>query len=692
MNLNNPKYYINRELSWLDFNFRVLDEACNNDNPLFEKLKFIAITSSNLDEFFMVRVAGLKEQVNADYVKEGIAGYTAKEQLSLIKEKVVKFIKLQYNYLNNNIKKDLNNENIFLKKYKELDKLQERFVISYFKEFIYPTITPMAIDNSRPLPLILNKSINFLVKLRNNYSEDDLFCIIEIPMILDRCIKIPSIKGNTEYILLEEIIKGNLESFFEGHNINSYSIFRVTRNGDISVEETEAEDLLIEIEKSLQRRKWGFTVRLEVEKNTPIDLKEYLINSLEITEDEIYYIDNEIDLTYLFKFYEIKNTEKYKYEKQLSQASPYLYKKDNYFDILKERDIILHHPYQSFEHVIEFIEKASIDPNVLAIKQTLYRVSGDSPIVAALMKAAENGKQVTVLIELRARFDEERNIEWAKKLEKSGCHVVYGLSGLKIHAKAMLIVRKEDDEIKRYVHLSTGNYNDATAKVYTDISFFTSKNEYCKDISNLFNFLTGFFIPKNWEKIGVAPFNIRETIINLIDNEIEKSKNGKNARIIIKVNSVVDKDIIIKLYEAAINGVKIDMIVRGICCMRANIGKGSENINIISIIGRYLEHSRIYYFENSGNPQLFLSSADLMTRNLDRRVELFYPIEDSEIIDEIKNILEISLIDTKRSRKQLEDGQYSKVDWKNKKNLDSQNYFYARSKDKLQKNIELLDY
>lgn len=685
MDFENPQYYFNREISWMEFNFRVLEEAYDKENPLLERLKFLAITSSNLDEFFMIRVSGLKEQVNAEYIKQGIAGYTAIEQLKMIREKVLEFIELQYNCLKRSLKKKLKDEGVFFREYKELDKTQEKYIKNYFDERIYPIITPMAVDNSRPFPLLLNKSLNIVVKLYDKENQQDLYCVVQVPAILNRFVKLPSNKNYSEFILLEEIIKSNLEYFFEGYEIKAYNDFRITRNSDMNIDESEAEDLLLEIEKSLKRRKWGFPVRLEVQKNIDKSLRNFLKESLEITEEEIYEINGELDLTYFMKFSDIEGHENLKYVKRLTAASPLLYKKENYFDIIKGKDIMLHHPYQSFEHIVEFVQKASEDPDVLAIKQTLYRVSGQSPIVKALIKAAENGKQVTVLIELKARFDEERNIEWAKKLENSGCHVVYGLSGLKTHAKVILVVRKEDEGIRRYVHLGTGNYNDATAKIYTDIGLFTSREPYCMDVTNLFNILTGFSHPKDWKKISVAPFNIREKLYELIANEMKNAKEGIFARIIIKVNSVVDKEIIKKLYEAASNGVKVDMIIRGMCCLKTGIKNVSENIKVVSIIGRYLEHSRIYYFENEGNNKIFLSSADLMTRNLDRRVETLFPIEDIEIISTIKNILEVSLEDTVRTRIQTNKGVYIRTDKRGKKILDSQDYFYEKAHEELEK-------
>ncbi len=680
MDFDNPNYYINRELSWLDFNFRVLEEVTDKENPLFEKLKFLSITASNLDEFFMVRVGGLKELINADYKKRGIAGYNVVDQLKLIREKVEKLINSQYSYLKRVLLKNLKIEGIFFNEYKKLNEKQRNFVEEYFYENIFPVVTPMAVDSSRPFPLVLNKSLNIVVKIYEKESiNEKFFCVVQVPSIIERFIEIPSDKEKKEFVMLEEIIKNNLNQFFEGYIIDSYSCFRITRNTDMNIDESEAEDLLIEIERSLKRRKWGFPVRLEVEKDIEINLLNFLKESLEISDEEIYKIPADIDLTYFMKFASINGYENLKYEQKYPVVSKDFYKKDDYFTVIKEKDILLHHPYQTFEHIIKFVEQAAIDPDVLAIKQTLYRVSGQSPIIKSLIKAAENGKQVTVLIELKARFDEERNIEWAKRLEKSGCHVVYGLSGLKIHSKVLLVVRKEEDGIRRYLHLGTGNYNDTTAKLYTDLSLFTCREPYCMDASSLFNIITGFSQPKDWRKLYVAPFDLRENFYKLVDNEIENIKNGKEGYIIAKINSLVDKDIIKKLYEASHAGVKIDLIVRGMCCLRTGIKGISENISVRSIVGRFLEHSRIYYFKNGGKEKMYLSSADLMTRNLDRRIEVMFPVEEEEVIQDIKDILNISICDTLRSRIQNSDGSYTKVDKRGKQSLNSQDYFYKKA-------------
>jgi len=452
LNLDNPENYLNRELSWLDFNFRVLEEASDNDNPLLEKLKFLSITSSNLDEFFMVRVGGLKELINAEYTKTGIAGFTALDQLDIIRKKVEKMISAQYNCLNRVLKKRLKAEGISFRAYSDLDSIQKNYIEEYFNVNIFPVITPMAVDNSRPFPLVLNKSLNIVVEIyENNLESEKLFCVVQVPSIINRYIELPSNKGKTDFILLEEVIKGHLNQFFEGYTIQSYSCFRITRNGDMNIDESEAEDLLIEIEKSLKKRKWGFPVRLEVEKGIDKNLLDFLKESLEITSNDIYIIPGELDLTFFMKFSGIPGYEDLKYEKRYPVIASHFYKKDDYFSVIKEKDILLHHPYQTFEHIIKFIEQAANDSKVLAIKQTLYRVSGKSPIIKSLIQAAEKGKQVTVLIELKARFDEERNIEWAKTLEKAGCHVVYGLSGLKIHSKVLLVVRQEEDGIRRYL-------------------------------------------------------------------------------------------------------------------------------------------------------------------------------------------------------------------------------------------------
>jgi polyphosphate kinase len=676
-NLRRREYFINRELSWLEFNQRVLEEARNRNIPLFERLKFMAIVSSNLDEFFMVRVASLKDQVNVGFNKPDFSGMTAKEQLKRISLRVHKMVYDQYTNLNRSIIPKLRDNGIILLNREDLSKEQYDFLEEYFTNVVYPVLTPMAVDSSRPFPLILNKSLNIGVLLEiEDEDKDYIFATVQAPSVLPRIIELPPRKkGAKDIIFLEEIIDMFLDRLFVGQKIICSYPYRITRNADLTIEEEEAEDLLIEIEKSLKKRKWGEAIRLEVAQNIDERLVRYLKEALGIHKGEIYYINGPIDLTFFFKIYgkdEYKHLRFKEYEPQVPKD---LLGEEDIFEAISKKDILLHHPYESFEPVIEFVKKAAEDPNVLAIKQTLYRVSGDSPIVKALARAAEMGKQVTVLVELKARFDEENNIIWAKRLEKAGCHVIYGLVGLKTHAKITLVVRKENGRIKRYVHLGTGNYNDITAKLYTDIGLFTCNESFGSDASAVFNMLSGYSEPPELYKFDIAPLTLRVRFLNLIRNEAENARKGKEAKIVAKMNSLVDSEIIEALYEASRAGVKIELIVRGICCLRPGIPNISENITVRSIVGRFLEHSRIYYFYNDGKEDLFISSADWMTRNLDRRVELLFPIEDIRLKERIISILNIMLNDTIKAMKLKKDGKYKRIDKRGKRRINSQEYF-----------------
>lgn len=675
--------FINRELSWLDFNDRVLEEALDKANPLLERLKFLAITASNLDELFMIRIAGIKELANINYGKTDITGLKPSEQHEKILEKVNEMVKKQYNCFKRLISPKLQEEGIEFLIYKDLTSIQKDYLKDYFKENIFPVVTPLALDQSRPFPLLLNKSINLVVELENEENEK-VMSFVQIPSILQRYFEIGREKGS-KFILLEEIIRENLSEFFKGFRILKSGLFRITRNSDLTIDEEDAEDLLIEIENSIKKRKWGFPVRLELEKGIDLSLKEFLLKSFYVQSSEVFEVNGPLDFTFLMKFSFIDGYDKLKFKKLKPIEPVKLYKKEDIFEEIKKNDIFLHHPFESFDPVINFVKKAALDPNVLAIKQVLYRVSGDSPIVKALIKAAEKGKQVTVLVELKARFDEENNIQWAKRLEKAGCHVVYGLVGLKTHAKILLVVRKEEDGIKRYLHLGTGNYNDSTAKLYTDAGIFTCRSDYAADASALFNVLTGYSKPTEWKKLIVAPFSMRDRFKKLIDNEKENAINGIPARIIAKINSLVDVEIIEKLYDASKAGVKIELIVRGISCLRAGVKGLSENISLRSIVGRFLEHSRIFYFENAGDSKIYMSSADWMTRNLSRRIELMFPIEDEKIKDRIMKILDIYLNDTEKSRVLIEDNTYKRVDKRGKAHLNAQNYFIEESFEEIKK-------
>ena len=693
MNLDSYDYYFNRELSWLEFNERVLDEAFAKTNPLLERLKFLSISGSNLDEFFMIRVAGLKELVSVGYTGRDAAGLTAKEQLDAISKKVHQLVKKQYICLNKLLNPKLKKEGILFLNEEDLNKKQYSTLYDYFNSTVYPVLTPMAIDQGRPFPQILNKSLNQAVIIENEKKEK-LLAIIQVPSVLPRFIRIYDDDRETliNFISMEKLIKLCAKNLFRGYKILSIHPFRLTRNSDLSIDEEEASDLLEEIEKSLRQRERGFPVRLEIEKNSSSLISNILFSMLALNNDELYEINGPIDLS---SFMDISNIEGYEHLKY-SQIFPQLPSEfkvvKSKFDVLKKRDVLLHHPYQSFKPVIEFLEEAAEDPKVLAIKQSLYRVSGNSPIVKTLIKAAENGKQVTVLVELKARFDEENNIQWAKRLEKSGCHVVYGLVGLKTHCKILLVVRNEIDGIKRYVHLSTGNYNDKTAKLYTDIGMFTSRESFGADASALFNVLTGYSQPPEWKKFYVAPVGMRDAFIRHIENEIQHTRQNGTGKIICKNNALLDKEVIKALYKASMAGVKIDLIVRGICALRSGVKNLSENITVYSIVGRYLEHSRIYYFENGGNPKIFLSSADWMPRNLDRRVETMFPIEDNGLKEEIKDILDLIIEDNVKARIQKENGDYSVKKHQGKQSIESQealaHYYYDKNRESINGKLE----
>lgn len=664
--MDKNKVFVNRELSWLKFNSRVAQETIDDNNPLLEKLKFVAITSSNMDEFFMVRVAGLKNQLDSGVHTTDLAGLTVPQQLEKISDAAHELMKLEYKYLSK-ILQTLTEHGLYFIKPEDLDSEALEWLENYFNDEIFPVVTPMAVDASRPFPFLANRSLNLAIRLTRDNGELAT-AVMQVPGVLPRIIEIgnKSTKdGRRIFVFLEDVIKKYSSCFFLGCQIHDIVVFRITRNADLFLAEEEAEDLLKEVERSLRRRKWGQAVRLEIQKNACTELKNFLVDALKISSQDIYEIQGPIDATCFMSFTKIRGFEHLRYSPLKPQRPKDLVDKEDLFDAIREKDILLHHPYESFEPVIEFVQKAAVDPNVLAIKQTLYRVSGDSPIVKALAQAAENGKQVTVLVELKARFDEEKNILWARRLEEAGCHVIYGLVGLKTHAKITLVVRKEGGHIKRYVHLATGNYNDATAKIYTDMGLFTANDQFGADASSFFNVLSGYSEPPVWNKLVVAPIGLREKIKELIDREISHVKAGRDGHIIAKMNSLIDEDIILKLYEASANGVKIDLIVRGICGLIPGIKNVSENITVRSIVGRFLEHSRIYYFANGGDEKVFLSSADWMYRNLSERVELFFPVEYEDHVRRIKEVLSIMLRDNQKAHQMLSNGTYRKVTKRN---------------------------
>lgn len=680
--------YINRERSWLDFNYRVLEEAYDKTNMIMDRLKFLAITASNLDEFFMVRIAGLMDQVNVGYNKKGLDGKTPTEQLAEINTITQEMMKRQYNCLLKSLVPELNQNHIFFVEYDELEGEEREYVDDYFLETCYPVLTPQAIDNSRPFPLVKNNQVYLCVQLldtqedkkkkkKESKEDEEYMAILEIPKVLDRIIALPRTDREApyRYIFIENIIIHNAGQLFTGYDVKHVSEFRITRNGDLAIDEDEAEDLLIEIEKSIQQRKWGACIKLEITKAMSKKAKRKLIEELEISEADVYELKGQLDLTCFMKFQGRPEFDELREPIYKPLPSRDFYEQEDIFEVIREKDRLLHHPYQSFDTVVDFVRKAAADPDVLAIKQTLYRVSGDSPIIAALIEAAQNGKQVTVLVELKARFDEANNIVWAKKLERAGCHVIYGLVGLKIHCKMILVVRKEEDGIRRYVHLGTGNYNDVTARLYTDIGMFTAKESYGSDVSTLFNVLSGYSHYTLWKKLEVAPTTMREAFNRHIDREIENVKLGVRGRIIAKMNSLIDDQIVEKLYEASQAGVEIRLVVRGMCSLIPGIPGVSENITVHSIVGTFLEHSRIYYFYNQGKEDIYLSSADWMQRNLNRRIETLFPVEDPDLKAELKHILDITLRDTIKTRVMTETGEYIRVDKRGKELLSCQQYF-----------------
>ncbi len=678
-----PDNFTNRELSWLEFNQRILGEARDRKNPLFERMKFLSITASNLDEFFMVRIASLKDMVNAGYQKKDIAGMTAQEQLRALNEKMQAFCEKQYTTYNRALLPKLSEEGLEIISFSELSEKEMDFLEEYFHKNIYPVLTPMAIDSSRPFPLIQNKTLNIaaLIKSRNKDKKEKKeydIATVQVPSVLPRVILLPQKDGpkrKCRVILLENVIEHYLDVLFLNHEIICSAPYRIMRNADLSIDEDDAEDLLKEIEKSLKMRQWGEVIKFEYEERMDKRLVKYLKKQFKVHSCDMYAFNGPLDLTFLMKCYGIEGFEDLKEAPYIPQKNKKLRADKNIFNQIRKGDVLLHHPYESFDPIVAFIKQAAEDENVLAIKQTLYRVSGHSPIIAALAQAAENGKQVTVLVELKARFDEENNINWARKLEKAGCHVIYGLVGLKTHCKIALVVRREADGIRRYVHLGTGNYNDSTAKLYTDTGMFTCRNAVGEDATAVFNMLSGYSEPANWNQLIVAPIWMKKRFLEMIARETQNAKEGKPARIIAKCNSLCDRKIILALYEASCAGVQIDLIVRGICCLVAGKSGVSENIRVRSIVGTFLEHARIFYFYNDGNEEVYMGSADWMPRNLDRRVEIVFPVEAPDLKEKAKHILDVQLRDTLKAHCLLEDGTYRKVDRRGKEAVEAQKTF-----------------
>jgi polyphosphate kinase len=658
LDLTKPEYFYNRELSWLKFNLRVLKEAMVKDTPLLERLKFIAISASNLDEFFMVRVASLWSNFDSGVEKRDASGMSVHEQLVAISQAAHEQVRTQTKSLIA-LMAEMDAVKLHFRRVKDLSELGKDWLEEYYREVVFPVLTPMAVDASRPFPFLANKTLNLAVELIKADGEHSMG-LIQVPSVLDRIVEVEP-EGKRTFVFLEDIIASHCHDLFKGCHILDMVSFRVTRDSDLDLEEDDSVDLMKEVEESLRKRKRGAAVRLEIFKTNNNRIKRFLEENLDVTEMEVYEINGPLDPTCFFKFIGMKGMWPWLYEPFVPQRPLELPDDSDLFAAIRANDILLHHPYESFDPVVKLVSDAADDPQVLAIKQTLYRVSGNSPIVAALARAAENGKQVTVLVELKARFDEENNILWARRLEKAGCHVIYGLVGLKTHAKIILIVRKEDNGIKRYLHLGTGNYNDSTAKLYTDLGLMTANDEFGSDASAFFNLLSGYSEPPVWNKLVMAPLGLREKIYALIDNEIAMVRAGREGHIIAKMNSLIDQPVIQKLYEASAAGVHIDLIVRGICGLRTGIEGISDNITVRSIVGRQLEHSRIFWFANGGEEQLYLSSADWMPRNLNDRVELFFPVETEEHIRRIKALLDLYLRDNVGAHMMQSNGTYRRV-------------------------------
>lgn len=698
--LRNHRYYLNRELSWLQFNRRVMQEAVDPNNPLLEKLKFLAITSSNLDEFFMIRVAGLKHQKENNISRRDIANMTPAEQLDAISDFCQHLVTQQYHYLKI-ILKELEKEGLYFIQPKDAKPFQQDWLENYFEREIFPVVTPMAVDSSHPFPFLAAKSLNIAMLLEKNERGTDIdeendidvkTAIVPVPSLLPRIIRLPDDSlnpGRHDFVLLEQVLTYYAARLFMGYDLLEARPFRIIRDADLYIDEEDAQDLVVEVEKQLKKRQRGQAVRIEFERGTSRFMRRFMTQEMNLEKEDMYEIDGPLDMTMYFGFCGIKGYDRLRY-KEAHPHRPWSMielekgKKRNIFDMIREKDLLVHLPYESFDDsVVNFVASAAVDDNVLAIKQTLYRVSSSSPIIQALEKAAQNGKQVTVLIEVKARFDEANNILMARRLEKAGAHVVYGMVGLKTHSKCTLIIRREKDGIRRYVHVATGNYNASTAKLYTDLGIFTCNDRFGADASAFFNLLSGYSDPPIWDSFIVAPINLRERCMELIDREIQFAKEGENARITAKMNSLLDKEIIAKLYEASCAGVKIDLIVRGICVLIPGIPGVSDNITVRSLVGRFLEHSRVFRFENGGREEFYISSADWMPRNLNDRVELMVPVRDADLCKRLNDMLEWELADNQKAHVMQSDGTWRK-DIAPEQKLCAQNRFQALAEERTQ--------
>jgi len=659
-----PDHYLNRELSWLEFNARVLEEASDVTNPLLERLKFLAIFSSNLDEFYEVRVAGLQQQLYAgiepqDYAADGM---DPAHQLSAIDKRVRELLAEQDRLLNEDVMPALATNGVEWVRYGRLTDSERQHVEALFRSEIAPVLTPLAIDPGHPFPFVHNKSLNVALLVESLGSGQQLFAVVQVPAVLDRVVVLPRTDERVRFVLLEEVVAAHLGDLFGGFHVIAHTFFRVTRNGDLTIDEDEAEDLLETIEDTLRQRMRGEAVRLEILAEGDERFSQMLMGALGLGERDVFRVAGPVDVSALMALQKLEGFRTLRDEPLVPRVPAAFASSGNIFDLIRKQDVLVHHPYESFGSVVEFIERAADDPQVLAIKQTLYRTSGGSPIISALARAAQNGKQVTALVELKARFDEENNIVWARELEQAGVHVVYGVVGLKTHCKAALVVRREPEGIRRYVHLSTGNYNPTTARIYTDLGLFTANPDFGEDVSAMFNLLTGYSQRRDWRKLCVAPVDLRDHVIALIDRERQHAEAGGMGRIIVKMNALVEPAVIDALYRASQAGVQIALVIRGICCLRSGLAGASETIRVTSIVDRFLEHSRVFYFENAGDPEIFLGSADWMPRNFFRRIEVMFPIEDPRLKARIVDtILPILLSDNVKARVQRSDGSYVRI-------------------------------
>ncbi|MEZ4827804.1 MAG: polyphosphate kinase 1 [Bacteroidia bacterium] len=684
--LKSSKYFFNRELSWLRFNDRVLEEAADESHPLLERLKFISIFSSNLDEFFMIRVAGLKEQLAAGVRDIAADGLSPDEILFRISDQVHRAVALQYTLLDEDILPRLRKKGIRIRTLSSLRKNQKSYLQKYFREQVYPVLTPLAVDPTHPFPQLKGLGINILVELRKPYHQESKVAVVHIPSTLPRFIPLENESGKTDFVMIEDLIREHVWQLFPNMKVLSVSEFRITRNADLDLSEAEADDLLKLIERELRKRRVGTLIRLEVSQGMSEENRKFLKNVTRLLEADVYDIPSFLDLSAFMAFLSLNHPD-LKDPPFTPALSHRFVHNHNIFETIAQGDVLLHHPYDSFNHVIDFIQEAAEDPQVLAIKQTLYRTSGNSPIVKALKTAVNNGKQVTALIELKARFDEQNNIEWAKELDRSGVNVVYGVLGLKTHCKICMVVRQEGSRIRRYLHLGTGNYNATTARIYTDLSLMTCNEEIGEDASGLFNLLTGYSLQKKWNKFLVAPLTLRGDMARLIQDCVKSHTEASPSKIMIVMNSLVDPEMIQALYMASMKGIRVELIVRGICCLQPGVKGVSENIRVKSIVGRFLEHSRIFYFKHSGESRIYLGSADLMQRNLDRRVELLFPVEDPQIKSRVRNILQDLLNDDVKSRYLTPEGDYVRIRTRGEFNV--QQFLLDQSQEK-QKGIDTI--